>query len=53
MFTLDRFEIDDFWNRESVKCGLKEDVNIFIGSNGTGKTGVDPIVWTHFFIFKV
>lgn len=38
MYILTRFEIDDFWDTHTVKCDLHEDVNIFIGLNGTGKT---------------
>jgi predicted ATP-dependent endonuclease of OLD family len=38
MYFLTRFEIDNFWGSNTLKCDLHEDVNIFIGLNGTGKT---------------
>ena len=38
MYVLTRFEIDGFWNSHIVQSDLRDDVNIFIGLNGTGKT---------------
>lgn len=38
MYVLTRFEIDGFWNSHIVQSNLRDDVNIFIGLNGTGKT---------------
>ncbi len=38
MYTIQNVEINDFWSRLSVKCEFKDDVNIIIGRNGSGKT---------------
>ena len=38
MFTVERVEIDGLWGQLSLETDLKQDVNIFIGDNGSGKT---------------
>ena len=38
MFLVERVEIDGFWGHLNLASDMKEDVNIFIGRNGTGKT---------------
>ncbi|WCO00222.1 AAA family ATPase [Psychroserpens ponticola] len=38
MFKLKDVEIENFWGQHSIKSDFHEDVNIFIGRNGTGKT---------------
>lgn len=38
MYILERFEIKSMWGNRSVETNLYNDVNIFIGKNGTGKT---------------
>ncbi|MBS9774120.1 MAG: ATP-binding protein [Tenacibaculum sp.] len=38
MFKLKDVEIEGFWGQHSIKTGFNNDVNIFIGRNGTGKT---------------
>lgn len=38
MFKIKTIEIDGFWHEYKAKSQFKEDVNIIIGNNGTGKT---------------
>ena len=38
MFKIQRVEIDGFWGDFRLETDLNEDVNIFIGRNGSGKT---------------
>lgn len=38
MYILTRFEVDGFWDNYNIQSDLRDDVNIFIGLNGTGKT---------------
>jgi predicted ATP-dependent endonuclease of OLD family len=38
MFKIKRVEIDGFWGNFNLKTDLFEDVNVFIGRNGSGKT---------------
>lgn len=38
MFKIDRVEIDGFWGNFYLETNLNENVNIFIGRNGSGKT---------------
>jgi ABC-type lipoprotein export system ATPase subunit len=38
MFKVTAVSITGFWNSKTAFCELKEDVNIIIGRNGTGKT---------------
>ncbi len=38
MFIINSVEIEGFWNKFNVKTDFYDDVNIFIGVNGTGKT---------------
>jgi predicted ATP-binding protein involved in virulence len=38
MFKINTIEIDGFWHEYKAKSQFKEDVNIIIGNNGTGKT---------------
>lgn len=38
MYLLQNVIIQGFWGNQTVKCDLYEDVSIFIGYNGTGKT---------------
>lgn len=38
MFKVKRVEIDGFWGNCDLKTDLYDDVNIFIGRNGSGKT---------------
>jgi len=38
MFKIQRVEIDGFWGNFYLETNLNEDVNIFIGRNGSGKT---------------
>jgi ABC-type lipoprotein export system ATPase subunit len=38
MFKVKTIEIDGFWHEYKAKSQFKEDVNIIIGNNGTGKT---------------
>lgn len=38
MFRVQRVEIDGFWGNFNLQTNLYDDVNIFIGRNGSGKT---------------
>ena len=38
MFIIKHIEIEGFWNSSRIMVDLNEDVNIFIGVNGSGKT---------------
>lgn len=38
MYKIQSIEINNFWHRFNASCDFKEDVNIIIGKNGTGKT---------------
>src|SRR5690606_9533286 len=38
MYRIDYVELKGFWGTKSIKTKFKEDVNIIIGRNGTGKT---------------
>ncbi len=38
MYILESIEINDMWGKKQVVTNLNNDVNIFIGKNGTGKT---------------
>jgi ABC-type lipoprotein export system ATPase subunit len=38
MFKVQRVEIDGFWGNCNLQTNLHDDVNIFIGRNGSGKT---------------
>ena len=38
MYKIQSIEIDGFWHAHSVKANFKNDVNVVVGSNGTGKT---------------
>jgi len=38
MFIIKNIEIDGFWGNSKINVDLFEDVNIFIGDNGSGKT---------------
>jgi ABC-type lipoprotein export system ATPase subunit len=38
MYKIRSIEIEGFWHRHDVKATFKDDVNVVIGRNGTGKT---------------
>lgn len=38
MYKLHRVEIDGFWKNYTLTTNFNENINIFIGPNGTGKT---------------
>ena len=38
MFKLKDVTIEGFWGQHTISTDFNEDVNIFIGRNGTGKT---------------
>ena len=38
MYTLTNVTIEGFWGKYTINTDLKDNVNIFIGKNGTGKT---------------
>lgn len=38
MFRIKNIEIDGFWGRFKVETEFNNDINIFLGNNGTGKT---------------
>lgn len=38
MYSIDSVKIEGFWGQYKVETKFNEDVNIFIGKNGTGKT---------------
>jgi len=38
MFIIKRIQIDGFWGASKIDVSLNDDVNIFIGVNGSGKT---------------
>lgn len=38
MFRLKNVEIEGFWGQHKIETDFNDDVNIFIGKNGTGKT---------------
>ena len=38
MFKVKRVEIDGFWGSFTLRTNLHDDINIFIGRNGSGKT---------------
>jgi predicted ATPase len=38
MFKVQRVEIDGFWGSFNLRTNLHDDVNVFIGRNGSGKT---------------
>lgn len=44
MFKLKTIDIDGFWQTKRASTGIREDVNIIIGKNGTGKTTFMNIV---------
>lgn len=44
MFKLKTIEIDGFWQTKTASTAVRDDVNIIIGKNGTGKTTFMNIV---------
>jgi predicted ATP-dependent endonuclease of OLD family len=38
MYKIDNIEIHGFWGLHKVETNFHQDINIFIGRNGTGKT---------------
>lgn len=38
MYKLKKIKIEGFWNSSTIETSFHEDVNIFIGKNGTGKS---------------
>lgn len=44
MYKLTRIGIEGFWGKHSINVNIHEDVTIFIGKNGTGKTNFINII---------